>query len=64
MRTYCSYCKDKCDIYRETIEQYPGQYRTCFSSTCCNEPVVDEFGKPCRYGELTREYEERRSWEI
>ena len=64
MKTFCTNCGFACRLVRQTIEQYPGQYATAFLSDCCREEVVNLDGKPPRYGELSMEYENQKSWEV
>ena len=64
MKTFCTHCGFACRLLRHTVEQYPGQYATTFISDCCREEVVDLSGQRPKYGELSRQYEDQKSWEV
>ena len=64
MKTFCTACGFACRLLRHTVEQYPGQYATTFVSDCCREEVVDLSGQRPKYGELSRQYEDQKSWEV
>jgi hypothetical protein len=64
MKTFCTQCGFSCRLVREVNEIYPGQYATAYLSDCCREEVADWQGQPFKYGELARQYEDQKSWEV
>ena len=63
-KPYCESCDQQTPLRKVIEEAYPGQYVTLFVSTCCNDMVRDETGRPIPYGMLSRIYEEQRSYEL